>query len=168
MSVSIEPGTRTTFTVTKLPTSESASKTLVRLMQMQPEVKKALGKLKLRREREDNRQQQRGGRMWTARAKASKLVHIEPGATFTLRVTPQIKPDLESVAQYLTAAPACGPDRCAALTPRRPDRCAALTPRLLKPWGLSRCPSGRPSSSSSRRGLPPRPRASAPAAPAPA
>lgn len=106
MSVSIEPGNRTTFTITKLPTSASASKTLVRLMQMQPEVKNALGKLKLRREREDNRQQQRGGRMWTARAKASKLVHLEPGATFTLRVTPQIKPDLESVAKYLASSPA--------------------------------------------------------------
>ncbi|MEY3023556.1 MAG: hypothetical protein RJA16_382 [Planctomycetota bacterium] len=102
MSVSI----RTTFTVTKLPTSEAANKTLVRLMQMQPEVKRGLGKLKLRREREDNRVQQRGGRMWTARAKASKLVHVQPGATFTLRVTPQIKPDLESVSKFLTSAPA--------------------------------------------------------------
>lgn len=106
MSVSIEPGTRTTFTVTKLPTSASAHKTLMRLMQMQPEVKRGLARLKLRREREDNRQQQRGGRMWTARVPASKLVHVEAGATFTLRVTPQIKPDLESVAGYLSSSPA--------------------------------------------------------------
>lgn len=111
MSVSIEmsslkPASRMTFTVVKAPTAASARKTLVRLMQMQPEVKRSLSFLKVRRRREDNRQQQRGGRMWTARVAASKLVHLEAGATFTLTVTPQIAADLNSVGKYLAAAPA--------------------------------------------------------------
>jgi len=75
-------------------------------MQMQPEIKKGLSMLKVRRDREDNIKKIRGGRPWTSRAKAAKLVNVADGATFTLRVTPQIVPDLKSVGKYLSAAPA--------------------------------------------------------------
>ncbi|MHC4868139.1 MAG: hypothetical protein ACYTE2_00390 [Planctomycetota bacterium] len=105
-SFQIEPSTTMTFTIVKAPKAESARKTLVRLMQMQTEVKKGLAMLKVRRDREDNIKKIRGGRPWTSRAKAAKLVNVADGVTFTLRVTPQIVPDLKSVGKYLTAAPA--------------------------------------------------------------
>jgi hypothetical protein len=105
-SLQIEPSTTMTFTIVKAPKAEAARKTLVRLMQMQPEIKKGLSMLKVRRDREDNIKKIRGGRPWTSRAKAAKLVNVADGATFTLRVTPQIMPDLKSVGKYLSAAPA--------------------------------------------------------------
>ncbi|MHC4834148.1 MAG: hypothetical protein ACYTFH_09730 [Planctomycetota bacterium] len=105
-SLQIEPSTTMTFTIVKAPKAEAARKTLVRLMQMQPEIKKGLSMLKVRRDREDNIKKIRGGRPWTSRAKAAKLVNVADGATFTLRVTPQIVPDLKSVGKYLSAAPA--------------------------------------------------------------
>jgi len=105
-SLQIEPSTTMTFTIVKAPKAEAARKTLVRLMQMQPEVKKGLSMLKVRRDREDNIKKIRGGRPWTSRAKAAKLVNVADGATFTLRITPQIVPDLKSVGKYLSAAPA--------------------------------------------------------------
>ena len=104
-SLQIEPSTTMTFTIVKAPKAEAARKTLVRLMQMQPEIKKGLSMLKVRRDREDNIKKIRGGRPWTSRAKAAKLVNVADGATFTLRVTPQIMPDLKSVGKYLSAAP---------------------------------------------------------------
>lgn len=105
-SFQIEPSTTMTFTIVKAPKAESARKTLTRLMQMQPGIKKGLATLKVRREREDNIYKKRGGRPWVSRVRAAKLVNVADGETFTLRVTPQILPDLRSVGKYLSAAPA--------------------------------------------------------------
>jgi hypothetical protein len=46
--------------------------------------------------------QQRGGRMWTARMKATKVVNLSKGASFSLFVTPQIVPDIKSVSKFVT------------------------------------------------------------------
>jgi hypothetical protein len=50
----------------------------------------------------DNVVQQRGGRMWTARMKATKVVNLSKGASFSLFVTPQIVPDIKSVSKFVT------------------------------------------------------------------
>jgi hypothetical protein len=40
--------------------------------------------------------------MWTSRKKASRIVTLKTGATFTITVTPQISNDLKSVSRYLS------------------------------------------------------------------
>lgn len=106
MATALAPNKSFTFEIKKSPVAASKKKTLQRLMQMQPEVSRGLRKLSDRRKKFDNRDTNRGGRIWVDRAKASKLVRIEPGQTFTLRVTPQILPDIKSVEKYLEAKPA--------------------------------------------------------------
>ena len=106
MATAIAPNQEFTFTVERLPRAESQRKTLARLMRMQPSVKKSLRKLAQRRKREDNQKHQRGGRMWTARVKAPKLVTPERGASFTLYVSPQLLPDIQSVESCLKVSKA--------------------------------------------------------------
>jgi hypothetical protein len=106
MATALSPNKTFTFSITKTPARESQRKTLERLMRMEPGVAKGLRRLALRRKRVDNKGHQRGGRTWVSRVKAVKLVRVEPGQSFTLRVTPQILPDIQSVEKYLEAKPA--------------------------------------------------------------
>jgi len=106
MATALAPNQTFTFSITKTPRRESHYKTLERLMRMEPATAKGLRKLADRRKRFDNRDTNRGGRIWIARVRASKLVRVEPGQSFTLRVTPQILPDLQSVEQYFDVKPA--------------------------------------------------------------
>lgn len=92
-----------TFTVKQVPQRTAQVKTIRRLMQMQRDVQRALDLRARLRRREDNKRGIRSGRIWVDRAKASKVVRVEPGETFTLTVTPQIMPDLESVKPFLEA-----------------------------------------------------------------
>ena len=106
----LTPSNTVTFTIKKLPRSTAKQKTIVRLMQLQPEVRNGLRKLQRRRKQADNITYIRAGVEWTNRAKATRLTRVEPGAEFTLRITPQIMPDLKSVvatgAASRTAMPA--------------------------------------------------------------
>ncbi len=95
-----------TFTITKVPKQLAQKKTLRRLMQLQPEIQKGLKALQKRRRLVDNRTYIRAGVWWTDRKRATKLVRVETGATFTLNVRPQIMPDLRSVEAFLDAKPA--------------------------------------------------------------
>lgn len=104
MADAIAPNKTYTFTITSVPASASGRKTLFRLMRMQPAIQRGLRQLAARRRREDNVIHPRGGRQWVARAKATKLVAVKVGESFTLRVTPQIVPDLASVSKHLTVA----------------------------------------------------------------
>ena len=96
----IAPGKTVTFTITAAPARVTDRKTLTRLMKMQPDVRRDLKKLARRRRQKDNIATRRGGRIWIHRAKAPRLVHVEPGQTFTLTVTPQIVADLKSVERF--------------------------------------------------------------------
>ncbi|MFM1833697.1 MAG: hypothetical protein RLZZ461_2013, partial [Planctomycetota bacterium] len=49
------------------------------------------------------RRTNRAGRIWIDRRKPTQVVRLEVGQTFTLRVTPQIIPDLKSLAKHLDA-----------------------------------------------------------------
>lgn len=97
----LAPSSTVTFTITTLPKNERGRKTLNRLMKMQPEVQKGLSMLARRRRQKDNIPTKRAGRIWVNRKKPTALTRVEIGESFTLRVTPQIIPDIKSVAAYL-------------------------------------------------------------------
>ncbi|MDY7109924.1 MAG: hypothetical protein SYC29_14930 [Planctomycetota bacterium] len=103
MSDLLAPRNVVTFTITKLPRREAQRKTIQRLMQTQPEVRKGLKALQKQRRQKDNRTYIRAGLPWTDRARATRLTRVEEGASFTLRLTPQIIPDIRSVEAFLEA-----------------------------------------------------------------
>jgi len=102
MSNAISPNQTVTFTITSMPRREASVKTLGRLMRMQPEIQRKLGRLAKHRDRNVNVRRQRAGREWVSRVPATKIVSPAVGAQFTLRVTPQLVPDIQSVQKYLT------------------------------------------------------------------
>ncbi|MCP3905777.1 MAG: hypothetical protein GY715_19290 [Planctomycetes bacterium] len=98
---SLTPQENVTFTITKVPTRPAQRKTIQRLMRLQPKIQKGLKALQKQRRQQDNRTYIRAGVRWTDRAKATKLTRVEEGATFTLRITPHIVPDVKSVERFL-------------------------------------------------------------------
>ncbi len=106
MSDLIAPKNTVTFTITKMPRRDATRKTIQRLMQMQPQVRKGLKALQKQRRQKDNNTYIRAGVEWTDRARATRITRVEKGANFTLQITPQVIPDLASVEQYLDAKPA--------------------------------------------------------------
>ncbi len=99
----LAPSKSVTFTIAKVPATLKGRKTILRLMRLQPDIQRGLTRLSRRRAKFDNDIHQRGGRMWANRARATKLAVVMPGEEFTLRLTPQILPDIKSVEQYLNA-----------------------------------------------------------------
>lgn len=99
----IAPQKTVTFTVTKVPHRAAARKTIERLMRLQPQIQKELDRRADLRRQKQNVTRRRGGGMWTSRVRVVKLAHLEPGASFTLRVTSQLLPDIKSVEQYLSS-----------------------------------------------------------------
>ncbi len=99
----IAPLKTVTFTVTKVPRKPSQRLTIQRLMRMQSDVQRSLKKLARRRRQHDNVRSRHGGKIWIIRAKATRVAIVETGATFTLTLTPQIIPDVKSVAGFLDA-----------------------------------------------------------------
>ena len=106
MATALAPNKKYTFSITKLPSAAGPRKTLERLMRMEPGVAKGLRKLQARRKRVDNKDHIRGGRVWISKVRSAKLVHLAPGQSFTLHVTPQLLPDVQSIEKYLEAKPA--------------------------------------------------------------
>ncbi|MHC4947637.1 MAG: hypothetical protein ACYTG1_05180 [Planctomycetota bacterium] len=102
----IAPRQTVRFTITKTPRREAERRTIQRLMQMQPDVKKGLRRLARRRKLHDNRTYIRAGCEWVDRKKATKLALVAAGESFTIQLTPQIIPDVRSVEKYLQAEPA--------------------------------------------------------------
>ena len=97
----IVPNTVMTFKITALPTQPAAKKTIERLMWMQSDKKRDLKMLQRRRKQKVIKHTIRAGRVWLDRPRATRTARAELGASFTLRVTPQIVNDLNSVAKYL-------------------------------------------------------------------
>ncbi len=106
MSDAIAPQKTVQFTITKAPTQSAPRKTIRRLMEMQPDVRRGLKMLARRRRQTDNILTTRAGRPWVQRVRATRLVQVEAGETFTLTLTPQMIPDIRSVERYLDAKPA--------------------------------------------------------------
>ncbi|MFO0828953.1 MAG: hypothetical protein U0572_12500 [Phycisphaerales bacterium] len=103
MSTSLPVTGKVTFTISSLPRTASATKTLERLMRMNAKTQSTLSKLTKTRMTKLNERRPRAGRMWLTRVRATRLVTVEVGKTFTLTMTPQIAPDIKSVEKYLTA-----------------------------------------------------------------
>lgn len=101
MSDLLTPGNEVTFTITKAPRREAQRKTIQRLMRMQPRIQKGLRALARQRRQKDNRPYIRAGVVWVDRKRTTKLTRVEPGESFTLRLIPQILPDIKAVEQYL-------------------------------------------------------------------
>jgi hypothetical protein len=97
-------GSTVTLTVIKAPAREAQRKTIQRLMRMQPHIQSGLERLSRRRRQKDNYKRQRAGRMWMVRSPMTRLTRVAPGESFTIFVSPQILPDLRSVAPFLEAA----------------------------------------------------------------
>jgi hypothetical protein len=93
--------TDVTCTIRSIPQRLAGRKTIQRLIQMDPAVAKVLRNLQGRRRRVDNKTYIRAGVAWTDRAKAARPARVELGHSFTIRVTPQIVADLNSVAAHL-------------------------------------------------------------------
>ena len=101
--MNLTPGTTVTLRVKTVPTTAKGRKTIERLMRLNPKVQRTLDKVAKVRGR-TTPLNQRGGRMWASRMVATKCVNCEAGATFPLRITPQIMPDVASVGRYIEIA----------------------------------------------------------------
>ena len=97
----IVPNTEMTFTIATVPTRPAAKKTIERLMWMQDDKRRDLKMLQRRRKQKDIKHTIRAGRVWFDRPRATRTARCETGASFTIRVTPQIMNDVKSVVQYL-------------------------------------------------------------------
>lgn len=95
-------GSTVTFTIKSLPRTARQRKTLQRLMRLQPTVQRTLTRLAKVRGRKTP-WTQRGGRLFARRRTPTKVVVPTVGATFTLRIAPQIIPDVKSVERYLSS-----------------------------------------------------------------
>ncbi|MSR18869.1 MAG: hypothetical protein EXS00_06860 [Phycisphaerales bacterium] len=93
-------GATVKFSIKSVPAAIKHRKTIHRLMRMQPSIQRILGRLAKIRDRKNDRHQ-RGGRIWTSRIKATQVLVVEKGATFAVRVTPQLIPDIKSVSRFL-------------------------------------------------------------------
>lgn len=91
------------FTVKAIPAEARRKQTILRLMRMNSGVQGALNRLKRERLRSGNRRTARAGRVWLAREECTRVVNVTKGASFTLRMTPQIMADVKSVEKYLDA-----------------------------------------------------------------
>jgi predicted component of type VI protein secretion system len=99
----LTPGASITISVTKVPAEPRHRKTIERLMRLQPAVQRTLTRVAKARARK-NPVNQRGGRMWVARIAATRCVKAAKGATFSLRVTPQIIPDVKAISRFVSIA----------------------------------------------------------------
>lgn len=97
----IAPGQPVRCTVVKVPRAEGAKKTIARLMRRDPDNKRGLARAQHLRAKRMNRYI-RGNRLWTSREKAASVVYVGEGKSWTMPYTPDIAPDLKSVAGYLT------------------------------------------------------------------
>lgn len=102
-ATALDPTGTYTFTVTKAPVRSAQIKTVKRLMEMQPHIQHGLKSLARGRAQGGNDPRRRAGRIWVHRKRRTNLVKVEAGATFTLRLTPQIVPDVQSVLSFLDA-----------------------------------------------------------------
>ena len=97
---SLKPGQTIRCTVTKNIRTASVRSTVLRLMRLDPDIKRALrhaqkrraGRLIIR---------SRGGRPWTVRERSAKLAKAELGESWTMTWVPHVAPDFKNIEQYV-------------------------------------------------------------------
>lgn len=88
-------------TVTATPRAKGPRDTIARLMRRDPANARALRRAQELRGKRMHRYI-RGNRLWTSREPAARVVRVREGQTWEMRFTPDIAPDLRSVAQYVS------------------------------------------------------------------
>lgn len=101
MANALKPGSQITLSITKAPTRPDDVDTLRRLMRMDRTVQAVLDRAKTAR-KHTTKIHQRGGRDWAVRQSPPKFVHPTLGATWQLQYRPQIAPDLQAVAKFIS------------------------------------------------------------------
>ena len=91
------PGQSLTCTIVAEPRTDDKRQTIERLMRRDPDNKRSLRRAQKLRKRRLN-VYIRGNREWTSREKSARVVRAQQGTTWTMPYTPDIAPDLRSVA----------------------------------------------------------------------
>ncbi len=99
----IKPGQWITVKVKSAPRAAAGRKTLVRLFEQDPAVKKERERLKKTR---PVRQHRRGGRLWNDRPAKVEVVEVKPGASYKVFASLAALRDLQSVEKYVELNPA--------------------------------------------------------------
>ena len=105
MLESLKPGQMVRCTVTKAPRTADAIQTIERLMRLDPKAKRGL-KRGQRRRRQNMVIYNRGNRDWVKREHPGRVVGVSTGAEWTFDFSPQLAPDLRSVAAFVSVNPA--------------------------------------------------------------
>lgn len=101
----IIPGRDVLVKITKQPTNEAARKTLIRVLNKDPEIAEHTKRQRRARERH-NRPHARGGRTWIIRIPKQEFVRCLPGEQGKVRATMDVIRDLASVKRFVDVTPA--------------------------------------------------------------
>ncbi len=100
-----KPGQSLRCTVAKTPRTDDQRDTIERLMRQDPAVQRGLKRAQ-RNRRQGMVVYNRGNRDWYKRENCGKIVIAEAGSAWTMRYTPNLAPDIEAVAAFVTLEPA--------------------------------------------------------------
>jgi hypothetical protein len=103
MATQIQPGQWVNVTIKTRPRASAQVKTLVRLFEKDPTVKKERNRLRASRPVREHR---RGGRMWADRPPRLPVVQTTPGAKYRVFASLDVLRDLESLGAHVVVAPA--------------------------------------------------------------
>jgi hypothetical protein len=96
----VEIGDTIECTITRTPSHTHELKTLRRLMRRDPDNARALrGSQHARRRHKVVKI--RAGRPWHSREKCGKIVRVEPGSSWKMKLIPQLKDELKAVEQFI-------------------------------------------------------------------
>jgi len=96
----IKAGQTIKCTITREPRTHDARATLLRLMQRDPVIKRALSRAQRLRRRRMHRYI-RGNRLYSSREQTSTIARLAAGETWEMAYTHDIAPDMASVGAYL-------------------------------------------------------------------
>ncbi|MBY0308509.1 MAG: hypothetical protein K2Q09_07180 [Phycisphaerales bacterium] len=97
---SFKAGQNVKCTVTAMPRAAGRTKTIERLMRLDPVNKKGLAKAYHKRQL-NWQTKNRGNRDWVMRETCGKIVHVTKGATWTMPFDFSIAPDLRAIEKYV-------------------------------------------------------------------
>lgn len=98
---SLKPGQKIACTITKLPEAAADTKTLTRLMRLDPANAKSLRRAQnLRRQRMVV--YNRGNRDWVSRESCAKVVHVAIGENWTMTYRLDLAHELHNLSSFIT------------------------------------------------------------------
>ena len=103
MLADVKPGQWVTIRITRSPRAESRRKTLIRLCEKDPAVRKERARLSGSRH---VRYHRRGGRPWADRPARLAAVCLEPGSTYKVFASVDVLGELKSIESNVEVKPA--------------------------------------------------------------